>query len=105
LDPGLLLGDQALHELGPFFLVGLDPFVQQHLADLDSVGGRCATGLHKLGAQYAVPNKPMPAITAALVGATLAQRLNTNRAWPPLAHVITVGEHTAKVNSTLHFCD
>jgi hypothetical protein len=33
-DPGLLLGDQALHELGPFPLVGLDTFVQQHLADL-----------------------------------------------------------------------
>jgi hypothetical protein len=33
-DPSLLLGNQALHELGPFLLVGLDPFVQQHLADL-----------------------------------------------------------------------
>jgi hypothetical protein len=34
LDPGLLLGHQALHELGPFLLVGLDPFVQQHLTNL-----------------------------------------------------------------------
>jgi hypothetical protein len=42
-DPGLLLGDQALHELGPFLLVGLDAFVQQHFTDLDSVGRRCAT--------------------------------------------------------------
>jgi hypothetical protein len=32
-----LLGDQAPHELEPFFLVGLDPFVPQHFADLDSV--------------------------------------------------------------------
>jgi len=33
-DPGLLLGDQALHELGPFLLVSLDALVQQHLTDL-----------------------------------------------------------------------
>ena len=33
-DPGLLLGDQELHELGLFLLVRLNPFVQQHLADL-----------------------------------------------------------------------
>ena len=26
-DPSLLLGDQALHELGPFLLVGLDVIV------------------------------------------------------------------------------
>jgi hypothetical protein len=38
--------------LGPSLLVGLDPFVQQHLADLDSVGRRCATRVHKLGAGY-----------------------------------------------------
>ena len=56
-DPGLLLGDQALHELGPFLLVGFDTFVQQHFADLDSVGRRCATGLHKLGARSPVPLK------------------------------------------------
>src|ERR1017187_9700184 len=31
--------ENVLHELGPFLLVGLDRFVQQHLADLDSVGG------------------------------------------------------------------
>jgi len=30
-DPGLLPGDQALHELGPFLLIGLDAFVQEHL--------------------------------------------------------------------------
>jgi hypothetical protein len=29
--------------------------VQQQLTHLDSVGRRCATGLHKLGARYAVP--------------------------------------------------
>jgi hypothetical protein len=33
-DPSLLLGDQALHELGPFFLVGLNTFVKEHFADL-----------------------------------------------------------------------
>ena len=38
LGPCLLLGDQALHR-----------------AYLDSVGRRRATGVHKLGAQYAVP--------------------------------------------------
>jgi hypothetical protein len=31
----------------------------------------------------------------------LGQTFNRNRAWLPLAHAITVGEHT--VNSTLHF--
>ena len=35
LRPELLFGDQALDELGPLLLVGLDRFVQQHLADLD----------------------------------------------------------------------
>jgi hypothetical protein len=32
-------------------------FVQQHFTDLDSVGRRRATGLHKLGARYPVPLK------------------------------------------------
>jgi hypothetical protein len=40
-----------------FPFVVLDSFVQQHLADLDSVGRRCATGLHKLGARCPVPLK------------------------------------------------
>jgi hypothetical protein len=31
--------------------------VQQHFADLDSVGRHCATGLHKFGARYPVPLK------------------------------------------------
>jgi len=33
-NPGLLLGDQALHELRPFLLGGLDPFVQEPAAQL-----------------------------------------------------------------------
>ena len=33
-DPSLLLGNQTLDELGPFLFVVLDPFVQEHLADL-----------------------------------------------------------------------
>lgn len=33
-DPSFLLGDQALNKLGPLLLVGLNPFVQQHLTDL-----------------------------------------------------------------------
>jgi hypothetical protein len=37
LRPQLLFGDQALHELGSFFLVGLAPFVQQHLGDLGKI--------------------------------------------------------------------
>jgi hypothetical protein len=32
--PGLLLGDQALHELGALVLVGFDTFVQQHFTNL-----------------------------------------------------------------------
>src|ERR1019366_8168054 len=61
---------------------------------------RCsATGLHKLGARYAVQLRTMPTITAALVGATLGQELNTNRAWQPIAHTVILGEHKANVNS------
>jgi len=45
------------HELGTFLLIGLDAFVQQHLADLDSVGRHCATRVHKLGARYPIPLK------------------------------------------------
>ena len=33
-DPGLLLGDQASHELGPFLPRGFNTFVQEHLDDL-----------------------------------------------------------------------
>ena len=33
-DPGLLLGDQALQELRSLFLVGLNTFAQEHLANL-----------------------------------------------------------------------
>jgi hypothetical protein len=45
----------------------------------------------------------MPAITAALVEATVGQRLNPNRAWQPFAHAPIIGEHKAKVNSNLQF--
>src|ERR1039457_7194599 len=41
----------------PSLLLGLDPFVPQHLADLDSVGRRCAPRVHKLGARSPVPLK------------------------------------------------
>src|SRR5208282_5597953 len=44
------LATRRCMNLGPSFLcllVGLDTFVQQQLTDLDSVGRRCATGLHK----------------------------------------------------------
>jgi hypothetical protein len=37
LDPGLLLGHQALHELGPFLLVGLHALAQRQFANLRSV--------------------------------------------------------------------
>ena len=37
LRPQLLLSDQALHELGSFFFVGLDALVQKHLADLRKI--------------------------------------------------------------------
>jgi hypothetical protein len=53
----LLSMRQNVHELGPFLLLGLDPFAQQHFADSDSVGRHRATGLHKLGARYTVPLK------------------------------------------------
>ena len=33
-DPGLLLGDQALHKVGSFFLEGLNTLVEKHLANL-----------------------------------------------------------------------
>jgi hypothetical protein len=59
LNPSLLLGDQALHELGPLLLVGLDAFVQQHFADLDSAGRRCAPGVHKPRARM-FRSRPMP---------------------------------------------
>jgi hypothetical protein len=36
-DPGLLFGDQVLHELGPFLLVGLHALAQRQLANLRSV--------------------------------------------------------------------
>ena len=45
-DPGLLLGDQALHELGPFLLVGLHAIVER-LAPRDRQHCDCATWLHK----------------------------------------------------------
>ena len=51
------LATRRCMNLGPSLLVGLDALVQKHLADLDLVGRRCATGLHKLGARYALPLK------------------------------------------------
>ena len=33
-NPGLLLGDQALHEVGPFLLVGLHTLRREQLANL-----------------------------------------------------------------------
>ena len=33
-DPGFLPGNQALNKLRPFLLVGLDTFVEEHLANL-----------------------------------------------------------------------
>src|ERR1035441_7876654 len=45
-DPGLLLGDQALHELGSFLLVGLHAIVER-LAPRDRQHCDCATWLHK----------------------------------------------------------
>ena len=34
LCPQLLLGDQALHEFGPFLLIGLNALVREHFAHL-----------------------------------------------------------------------
>src|ERR1035438_7259255 len=59
------------------------------------VGRRCAPRAHKLGTRHTGSIQGQ----CRLVGATLGQTFNRNRAWLPLAHAITVGEHTAKVNS------
>src|ERR1039457_7340587 len=56
-------------------------------------------GCTNLGLRTLFHSRPMPTVTAALVGATLGQTFNRNRALLPLVHAITVGEHTAKVNS------
>ncbi len=45
-DPHLLLGNQALHELEPFFLVGLHAIVER-LAPRDRQHCDCATWLHR----------------------------------------------------------
>jgi hypothetical protein len=60
-------------------------------------------GCTNLGLGTLFHSKPMPAITAALVEATVGQRLNPNRAWQPFAHASIVGEHKAKVNSAPRF--
>jgi hypothetical protein len=37
LRPHLLFRNEPLHELGALFLVGVDSFVEQHLADLRNI--------------------------------------------------------------------
>ncbi len=63
--------------------VGFDGLAQRHLADLDSVGRHCATGLHKLGARYPVPlttdagalllhpDQPIPGAARAVTGTAI----------------------------------
>ena len=94
-----MLGNQALHELGPFLFAGLAPFMQQHLADLDSVGRRCATGLHKLGARCPVPLKTN-AGDESRIGCGQA-RAKTEYRWrmERVAHTLILGEHKANLNS------
>jgi hypothetical protein len=76
-NPSLLLSDQALHELGPFLVVGLDPLRAAASRRL-GFGWSFAVqpGCTNLGPGMLFHARPMPTTTAALVEATLGQRLN-----------------------------
>jgi hypothetical protein len=85
-DPSLLPGDQALHELGPFPLVGLHALACQQLADLRS----CWSG--SLGA--VASNNPIE---------TLAGLVATPRRSLVPAVAALFPEHTRIVAERLHF--
>jgi hypothetical protein len=57
-------------------------------------------GCTSLGLGILFHSRPMPTTAAAWFGATLGQRLNTNRAWQPFCGTFSVREHKAKVNRT-----
>jgi hypothetical protein len=49
-----------------------------------------ATGLHKSDARYPSSLMTKADDNAALVGATLGYKLNTNRTWQPFAHTVII---------------
>jgi hypothetical protein len=77
--------------------------VQRHLADLDSVGRRCATGLHKLGARSPVPLKTNADDNGRMGWSHARAKVEYKSRMAAIAHRFTVCEHKAKVNRTMRF--
>jgi hypothetical protein len=99
-DPSLLLGDQALHELGPFLLV---PPRHLRVAASRRLGfgwsSLCNRVAQTCGSVPCSTQEPMPAMKVALAAARIRQGPITNRAWQAFTHTVILGEHKANFNS------